>query len=100
VKEIITNYCQDNKLNRVFGDEYAVTCKMVEKTGFDEGEIKALLEPEGLWQQVLSLDQAKLKEIIVDVAVAEEIKVKLDKLKKVISVSSRLWVRRATQREK
>ncbi len=99
IREIITNYCQDNNLNRVFGKEYAITCKLVEKTDFSEDEVRTLLEPEGLWQQVLSFDKSKLMELAGNEKVAEEIKVKLDKLKKVISISPRLWVRRITQEE-
>jgi len=100
MRETIANFCQDNNLNRVFGKEYAITCKLVEKLGFNEDEIKALLEPEGLWQQVLSLDQAKLMKMARNETLAEEIKVKMAKLKKVISTSPRLWVRRVTQEEK
>lgn len=99
IRENITSYCQDNNLNRIFGGEYAITCKLVEKTGFSEDEIRALLEPEGLWQQVLSLDQSKLMKLARDEMVAAEIRDKLDKLKKVISTSPRLWVRRVSQEE-
>jgi len=100
LKEIITNYCYENGLNRVYGDEYAVTYKMVEKTGFDEDEVKTLLEPEGLWSQVLSPDQSKLMKLIEDEAVAKEVRGKLAKLRKVIYSSPRLWLRREKQQEK
>jgi len=94
LKELIINYCQTEDLNRVFGGTHAITYKLAEVTGFDEDEVRALLEPEGLWGLVLSLDQSRLKELSTDEGVAEDIRNKLKALRRVISTSSRLWVRK------
>jgi hypothetical protein len=71
----------------------------VEKTGFSEDEVRALLEPEGLWERVLSLDQSRLKQLITDEAVAEEVKRKLEALRQVVSSYPQLWVRRLVEEE-
>jgi RecB family exonuclease len=51
IKQTIIEYCQKEGLNRVFGGEHEVTYKLIEKTGFSEDEVKAILEPEGLWER-------------------------------------------------
>jgi len=99
IRQMIINSCQAEGLNRVYGREHAITYKLVEKMGFSEDEVRALLEPEGLWNKVISLDQAKLKEIITDEAVAGDIRHKLEALRQVISTYPQLWVRRLIEEE-
>jgi len=99
VKQVIIDFCQAEGLNRIYGREHAITYKMVEKLGFSEDETRALLEPEGLWHMVLSLDQAKLKQLISDDEVAEDIRHKLEALRRIISSSPRLWVRSLAEEE-
>jgi putative RecB family exonuclease len=86
-------------LNRVYGSDYALTYKLVEKSGFNEEEVRTLLEPAGLLDRVLSLDTAKLKELISDQAVAEDIRSKLAALKQVISSYPQFWPRRLVEEE-
>ena len=99
-KETIISYCQAEDLNRVYGWENAITYKLVEMTGFSEDEVRALLEPAGLWDRVLSLDQSRLKELLTDEAVAKDIRNKLETLRQVISTSPRLWVGKRKEEEK
>jgi len=72
---------------------------LIEKAGFDEDGVRAILEPEGLWQYVLSFDQGRLKQLLADEKVAGDIKRKLEALKQVISSSPRLWVRKLVEEE-
>jgi len=99
IKQAIIDFCQAEGLNRVYGKEHAITYKLVEKTGFSEDEVRALLEPEGLWQRVLSLDPSRFKQFITDEGVAKDIRHKLEALRQVISTSPRLWVRRLREEE-
>lgn len=99
IKQLIISFCQAEGLNRVYGREHAITYKLVDKAGFSEDEVRALLEPEGLWHRVLSLDQSRLKQLITDEAVAKDVKDKLEALRQVISSSPRLWVRRLIEEE-
>jgi len=94
LREMITGYCQNEDLNRIFGSKHAITYKLVEMTGFREDEVRALLEPEGLWERLLSFDQSRLKQLINDKEVAEDIRKKLGTLRRVISTSPRLWVKK------
>ena len=99
IKQMLIDFCQAEGLNRVYGTEHAITYKLVEKAGFSEDEIRALLEPDGLWVRVLGLDQAKLRELAADEAVAQEVRRKLEALKQVISRYPQLWVRRLVGEE-
>ena len=99
IKQMITDFCQAEGLNRVYGKEHAITYKLVERTGFNEDAVRALLEPEGLWNRVLSFDQASVNQLIADEGIAQGIRDKLEALKQVISSSPRLWVRRLIEEE-
>jgi len=99
LKATIAAFCQAEGINRVYGKEHALTYKMVERAGYSEAEVKALLEPEGLWPRVLGFDQFKLKELIKDEAVARELRQKLAELRQVVSASPQLWVRRLVEEE-
>jgi putative RecB family exonuclease len=99
LKQTIAAYCQERGFNRVYGKDHALTYKMVERGGYSEPEVRALLEPAGLWPMVLGFDQSKLKELIKDEAVAQELRQKLAELKQVVSASPQLWVRRLVPEE-
>jgi len=99
IKQMVIDFCQAEGLNRVYGSEHAITYKLVERTGFSEDEVRALLEPEGLWNRVLSFDQSNVNQLITDEEVARGIRDRLEALKEVISTSPRLWVRRLIEEE-
>jgi putative RecB family exonuclease len=99
LKEKIVALCQEEELNRVYGREHALTYKLVETVGFDEEEVRAVLEPLGLWDRVLSFDQGKLKQLLADDGLAKEIRDKLEALRRVTSCSPRLWVRKLREEE-
>ena len=99
LKEMITAYCQERGLKRVYGKGHALTYGVRETTSYSEPEVKALLEPEGLWPRVLGFDQYKLRELIKDETVADELRRKLAELKQVVSANPQLWVRRLAEEE-
>jgi RecB family exonuclease len=99
LKQMLVDFCQAEGLSRVYGREHALTYKLVERAGFSEDEVRTLLEPTGLWGRVLSFDQSKLKELISDEGVAEEVRRKLEALKQIISTHHQLWLRRLAEEE-
>ncbi len=99
IRQAVIDFCQSQGLNRVYGKEHAITYRTVEKTGFDEEEVRALLEPEGLWQQVLSLDPSRLKQLITDEKLARDIRKRLEALRRVVTLYPQLWVKRLTHEE-
>ncbi len=99
LKDMIIAFCQAEGLNRVYGLEHALTYKLAERAGFSEDEVRALLEPAGLLDRVLSLDQSKLKQLISDETVASDIRNKLEALKQVISTYPQLSPKKLAQEE-
>jgi len=93
VKQSIIDYCQAEDLNRVFGSGHEITYKLVEKTGFDEDEVEAVLGPEGLWQKVLGFDPALLKQLLADKTLPADLKKKLESLKRITSSYPQVWLR-------
>ena len=61
---------------------------------FNEDEVRALLEPLGLWPQVLSLDQAQLKQLLADAGVAADIRSRLQAMERVIATFPQLRVKK------
>jgi len=93
LKEILIQYCEIEQVNRVFGSEHSITYKVVERTGYNEREVKAFLEPANLWDRVLKFDSSAVKELIMSDDVPEEIKRKLESLSKVVSTYPRLFIK-------
>jgi len=99
LKKLIVDFCQAEGLNRVYGTGHAITCKVVEKTSFSEDEVRALLEPAGLWQRVLGLDQSRLEQLVTDEEVAKEVRSKLEALRRVVASFPQLRVRKLIEEE-
>ena len=99
IRQQLIDFCQTEGLNRVYGSAHAITYKLVEKTGFNEDDVRALLECEGLWYKVLSLDQSRLRQLIADEMVTKDVREKLETLRQVISAYPQLWVKKVTEEE-
>ena len=92
-RETIIEYCQAEGLNRVFGHEHEITYKLMERTGFSEDEVKAILEPAELWEKVLGFDQSLLKQLLADKTLPADIKKKIESLKRITSTYPQVWLR-------
>jgi hypothetical protein len=66
----------------------------VERAGFPEDEVRAVLEPAGLWEKVLGLDHARLKELVADESVAAEIRRKIESLRRITTTYPQLWLKK------
>ena len=99
IRQAIIDFCQAQGLARLYGREHAITYKQVTKTGFNEDEVRALLEPEGLWYQVLALNRPRLEQLISNETVAQSVREKLEALRQVVATSPHLWVRRLLPEE-
>jgi hypothetical protein len=93
-RQAIIEYCRKEGLNRVFSSEHEVTYKNIERTGFSEAEVRAILEPDGLWEKVLSFDQSLLKQLLADKAIPAEVRKKIELLKKITSSYPQLWLKK------
>jgi putative RecB family exonuclease len=99
IKQKLLDYCQSQGLRRVFGSSHTITYSVMNRTGFDEDEVKKLLEPLGLWDKVLSLDESKLKDLMKDEAISDDLSNRLNSLKEITSQSPRLSVKKLAEDE-
>jgi putative RecB family exonuclease len=93
LKDLIIQYCKAGELNRVFGREHAITYKTVERTGYDENKVRAVLEPAGLWDRVLKFDPAMMKALVESSDIPNDVKERLASLVEVVSSYPRLWTK-------
>jgi putative RecB family exonuclease len=98
-RQAIIDYCQKEGLNRVFGNTCEITYKLTERTGFSEEEVRALLEPEGLWVKVLGFDPELLKQLLTDDTVPRHIRDKLETLKRITTTYPQLRIKRHSDEE-
>ncbi len=65
LQALINAYCEDNDYRRLYGsDGAAVNRRAQYMTAPDERKLRALLEPLGLWDGIVSVDPKKLGELI------------------------------------
>jgi len=93
-KRKIIEYCQSEELNRVFGGEHEITYRLIERTGYSEEDVRAVLEPARLWDKVQSFDQSLLKKIINNATMTADIRERLESLKKVTSSYPQLYLKK------
>jgi putative RecB family exonuclease len=98
-RQQIIAFCQAEGLNRVFGTSHEATYKLMERTGYREEDVRAVLEPAGLWEKVVGLDQARLKDLLEDAQLAGELKKELESLKRVISAFPQLSLKKRAGEE-
>ncbi|MCJ7605340.1 MAG: PD-(D/E)XK nuclease family protein [Dehalococcoidales bacterium] len=89
----IVEYCRAESLNRVYGTGHEITFRLMERTGFDEEEVKAVLQPAGLWDMVTKLDETRLKALIADESVDGKLRKQLEALRRVVSSYPQLRVK-------
>jgi len=64
LKKVIERYLDRQELERVFGETGYITRLPQIRYEYDINKVKEILEPLGKWQDVLTIDSIKLKEII------------------------------------
>jgi len=98
-RQMIIDFCRSEGLSRLYGKENAVTYKQVARSAFTEEEVRALLEPEGLWPRVLGYNPSLVKELLADEKLAKDIKDKLEKLRRVTTTFPQLTVKKTAEEE-
>jgi putative RecB family exonuclease len=98
-RQVIIEFCQEQGLNRVYGAGHEVTYKLMERAGFREDEVRAVLEPAGLWDKVLGFDPSRLKQLLDDDAMAGDIKEKIASLRRITATYPQLWLKKSAGEE-
>jgi len=66
LKTVIYGFMDDQKIERVFGEEGYVTRTTRESVSYDTEKAKEILEPINKWSEVLSADEKKLEKLLAD----------------------------------
>ncbi len=90
LQQEILDYCKKNDADRLFGEDGAVIQSWISKYDFDEIQVKEILSGLGKWDQVLSIDSAKLKELMKSLPLP--VRKKIDQSKKLVRQSPSLRV--------
>jgi RecB family exonuclease len=64
LQKIINKYCDSQNIERVFGDGIYITRTIQQRYSYDIEKIKNILQPLGKWDEVVSIDSTKLKNVI------------------------------------
>jgi RecB family exonuclease len=65
LKSLINAFCEEHGYRRLFGsDGTAIDRRPQHVTAPDEARVRAILEPLGLWERVISVDPRKLSDLI------------------------------------
>lgn len=64
----IKAYMAEEGVTRVFGDEGIIAQKTVQWYQYDQKKIKAVLEPLGRWEEILKMDDTKLRRLLKEVS--------------------------------
>jgi len=65
LKGLINAFCEEHGYRRLFGsDGFAIDRRPQHVTAPDAGRVRTILEPLGMWEQVLTVDPKKLSELI------------------------------------
>lgn len=80
LKEIINRYCDEQGIERVFGQEGYITRLPQKRFTYDSQQLRQVLEPLGKWEEVLTVDATRLKKVID--SLPYDLKKKIDQNKK------------------
>ncbi len=64
LKEVINKYCDENGLERVFGEQGYITRLPQQRFSYNFKQVRKVLEPIGKWDEILTIDVAKFRKVI------------------------------------
>jgi RecB family exonuclease len=80
LKEAINQYCDQQGIDRIFGEHGYITRLPQKRFEYDAAKLKEVLEPLGKWDEILTIDTAKFKKIIEQLPY--DLRKKIDQAKK------------------
>ena len=64
LKTAINQYCDANKIDRVFGEDGQITRSIQKRFNYDFNKVKKILEKINKWNEILTIDKTKFKKVI------------------------------------
>jgi len=82
LQQEIKAFMEQQGLTRVFCSEGVIAKKIIQRYGYDEEKIKSLLVPLGKWEDILKMDDKKLKHLIKEAPL--ELRSAIEETRKII----------------
>ncbi len=79
--EVIQRFGEVEKLNRVYGNEHAITLSKNRRIDYDGEAVRKILEPLGLWSQAQTFDRKALELMMKDSVLDPDVQEELEALK-------------------
>jgi len=90
IKADMSKFMDQEGLERLFGEDGYITRQAIQRFKYDSETLRAILEPLGRWQDVLKVDDVKLKKVAKELPTEKRAKIeearKLDKEYKTLSL--------------
>lgn len=81
LKGIINTYCDNEKVERIFGNEGYITRLSQQRFGYDFDSLCRILQPLGKWDKVLAINNAKLRKVLGEIP--EDIRQEINNARKI-----------------
>ncbi len=87
LKEILGKYFEDKGVREVCSGNQRIYQLIIKKDEYDDDKVRKILESEGLWERVVSLNGKMLSELLKDPRMPVDVKKRLDSIKTVKETS-------------
>jgi len=87
LKEILVRYFEEKGIKEVCSGSHRIFQVITKKDEYDEDEVRKILEPEGLWERVVSLNGKELAQLLRDPHFSLDVKKRLDAIRLVKEIS-------------
>lgn len=93
LQAFIHQYCEEQGLARLYASKGSVLRSPRSTSTYDKAKLKEILEPLGLWEQILEVDSKKVRDLLKSEGLEEEVKQAIETAKEVNNISYTLYVR-------
>jgi RecB family exonuclease len=93
LQPVIHEYCEKNKLASIRGTHGQLSRSARKTTHYNIDKLRALLEPRGLWEKVLDVNGALLKQLLEDSASEDELRKLIATAKEVEEIGYVLYIK-------
>ena len=87
LKEVLVKYFEEKGIKEVHSGSHRIFQVITKKDEYDEDEARKILEPEGLWERVVSLNGKQLGQLLKDPHLPLDVKKRLDAIRSVKGIS-------------
>jgi RecB family exonuclease len=93
LREILVKYFEEKGVREVLSGKHRIFQVISKKDEYDENEVRKILEPEGLWERVISLNGKMLSELLADPRLPTDVRNRLDSIKTVRETSQMRYLK-------